>query len=207
MANVQHSSLTDPNLHEPKGISTATADQVYISNGSASGTWTNVNRTPGTGWGKYTNTNYVGTTALAVGNTEVNIPFNNADTVTQLPITLGGSTYSLMDLATEKLLFVSEGDLHAVTFTFKVYSVSGSPTFVNLILYGSSDGTTYNTLLGDKTIPLSKGAGQIIVETSQFPVTAAMVTNGAKLYVVTNTGTVNLIDIGVISARIHKARS
>lgn len=207
MANVQHASLTDPNLHEPKGISTASADHVYISDGSGSGDWTPVNRTPGTGWGKYTNTNYVGTTVLPVSTTEVNIPFNTADTVTQLPINLAGSTYPLMDLSTEKLLFISQGDLHAVTLTFKVYSVSGSPTFVNILLYGSSDGTTYSTLLGDKTVPLSKGAGQIIVETSQFPVTANMVTHGAKMYVVTNTGTVNLIDIGVISARIHKARA
>jgi hypothetical protein len=77
---------------------------------------------------------------------------------------------------------------------------------MNLILYGSSDGTTYNTLLGDKTVPLTKGAGQIIVEAALFPVTSNMVSHGARIYVVTNTGTANLIDIGIISARVHKAR-
>lgn len=35
-----HSSLTDPNLHEPKGVSTATSGQVYVANGSGSGAWT-----------------------------------------------------------------------------------------------------------------------------------------------------------------------
>ena len=39
MANVQHNALTDPNIHEPKGISTATEGKVYVSNGSGSGTW------------------------------------------------------------------------------------------------------------------------------------------------------------------------
>ena len=39
MANVNHSTLTDPYLHEPKGVSTAAADLVYVSNGSGSGTW------------------------------------------------------------------------------------------------------------------------------------------------------------------------
>lgn len=34
-----HSSLTDPDLHEPKGISTATAGEVYIADGAGSGTW------------------------------------------------------------------------------------------------------------------------------------------------------------------------
>lgn len=39
MANVNHSSLTDPYLHEPKGIASANANEVYTSNGSGSGVW------------------------------------------------------------------------------------------------------------------------------------------------------------------------
>jgi hypothetical protein len=39
MATVQHSALTDPNLHEPKGVSTAASGKVYIANGSGSGVW------------------------------------------------------------------------------------------------------------------------------------------------------------------------
>lgn len=44
MANINHSSLTDPFLHEPKGVSTATANQTYVSNGTGSGAWTNLAR-------------------------------------------------------------------------------------------------------------------------------------------------------------------
>lgn len=43
----EHSSLTDPALHEPKGASTAAATAVYISDGAGSGVWTalkNANR-------------------------------------------------------------------------------------------------------------------------------------------------------------------
>lgn len=39
MANVQHSALTDPELHEPKDISTASSGEVYVADGSASGAW------------------------------------------------------------------------------------------------------------------------------------------------------------------------
>lgn len=39
MANVQHSAITDPNIHEPKGVASAAAGKVYVSNGSGSGTW------------------------------------------------------------------------------------------------------------------------------------------------------------------------
>ena len=39
MANVNHATLTDPNLHEPKGIAAAPAGQVYIADGAGSGSW------------------------------------------------------------------------------------------------------------------------------------------------------------------------
>lgn len=39
MANVQHNNLTDPNLHEPKGVSTAVNGQVYVADGGGSGDW------------------------------------------------------------------------------------------------------------------------------------------------------------------------
>lgn len=39
MANVQHNALTDPNIHEPKGITSAVNGEVYMANGSGSGTW------------------------------------------------------------------------------------------------------------------------------------------------------------------------
>lgn len=39
MANVNHSTLTDPYLHEPKGVSTAGAGEVYAADGAGSGGW------------------------------------------------------------------------------------------------------------------------------------------------------------------------
>jgi hypothetical protein len=44
MANINHSSLSDPYLHEPKGISTASVGQIYIADGSGSGNWTENSR-------------------------------------------------------------------------------------------------------------------------------------------------------------------
>lgn len=36
---IQHKLITDPDIHEPKGVSAATANKVYVSNGTGSGTW------------------------------------------------------------------------------------------------------------------------------------------------------------------------
>ena len=35
----EHVDLTDPELHEPKGVSTATSNQTYVANGAGSGVW------------------------------------------------------------------------------------------------------------------------------------------------------------------------
>lgn len=39
MANVEHSAITDPNIHEPKGVAAATSGQVYVADGAGSGNW------------------------------------------------------------------------------------------------------------------------------------------------------------------------
>lgn len=44
MANVNHSALSDPYLHEPKGAATASSGDIYLANGSGSGTWTSAHR-------------------------------------------------------------------------------------------------------------------------------------------------------------------
>jgi hypothetical protein len=36
---IEHKNITDAERHEPKGISTATVDKVYFSNGAGSGSW------------------------------------------------------------------------------------------------------------------------------------------------------------------------
>lgn len=39
MANVQHATLPESELHEPKGVSVASSDSFYVANGAGSGTW------------------------------------------------------------------------------------------------------------------------------------------------------------------------
>jgi len=39
MANIEHKNIPDPNIHEPKGISSATAGEIYVADGAGSGDW------------------------------------------------------------------------------------------------------------------------------------------------------------------------
>jgi hypothetical protein len=36
---IQHNLITDPDIHEPKGVATAASGKVYVSNGVGSGAW------------------------------------------------------------------------------------------------------------------------------------------------------------------------
>lgn len=45
---IEHAAITDPEIHEPKGISTALDGQVYVCNGSGSGTWMSQQALPST---------------------------------------------------------------------------------------------------------------------------------------------------------------
>jgi len=46
---IEHSLISDPNIHEPKGVSTAVAGTVYVADGGGSGSFTNVDELK-TGW-------------------------------------------------------------------------------------------------------------------------------------------------------------
>lgn len=39
MADIEHKNITDPNIHEPKGITGAADGEVYIADGAGSGSW------------------------------------------------------------------------------------------------------------------------------------------------------------------------
>lgn len=42
---IQHASISDPYVHEPKGVSVAASGSVYVSNGAGSGTWKRIDST------------------------------------------------------------------------------------------------------------------------------------------------------------------
>ena len=77
MANVNHNTLTDPYLHEPKGISTALAGQIYVADGAGSGTWVENSRIVG---GYITFSAHSVTTSDTVLNPTFSLSTNNGFT-------------------------------------------------------------------------------------------------------------------------------
>jgi hypothetical protein len=72
MPDVNHSSLTDPYLHEPKGVAAAAAGDVYIADGAGSGSWSQAFQ--------YASINTIETNAQTVSTIGTNpktLPFTN----------------------------------------------------------------------------------------------------------------------------------
>lgn len=40
---IEHDAIPNADIHEPKGVSTATANQIYLADGAGSGAWANLN--------------------------------------------------------------------------------------------------------------------------------------------------------------------
>lgn len=116
-----HSALTGSDLHEPKGVATATAGQVYVADGAASGTWTtgyNLNKgTMTTYWPDVTTadplylvfpfactidtiTTVLGDGALATADEVITVTRNGSDSLGTITITQSGSAEGNIDTLT-----------------------------------------------------------------------------------------------------------
>ena len=124
MANVNHSTLTDPYLHEPKGAASASSGEVYIANGSGSGVWTQNHRhvggfitfSTGSPYAKAT------TTSDSVINPTFNLVDNNGFTGLSSPnarIRYDGA----------------ESISAAITATFSIQQSSGTDRNVEVVFY------------------------------------------------------------------------
>jgi hypothetical protein len=92
-----HSALTDPELHEPKGASTAVVNTVYVADGAASGDWYKIYTQ---GWEDWDNT---GSAQSPAANTFTDLTNNGAGTGSTTAYTLPGVTGGLWDTATNSL--------------------------------------------------------------------------------------------------------
>ena len=131
MANVNHSTLTDPYLHEPKGIASAGAGNIYVSDGAGSGDWTkghaHIN-----GYLPFDAVTPAYTHSVLTGFTVLNPTFsvNNADGFT------GTSSPNA------RLEYTDSNNLTAFcTFTFNFKNSSGTDRDLEMVFYKNGTAT------------------------------------------------------------------
>lgn len=198
MPTVLHSSLTSSELHEPKGADTATSGQVYVSNGSGSGSWT----TWPLGWGYYKDN----ASAQTFNTTHAKLSIDGAGSatnVTQLPLVIRGSG-ALWDTTNDKITPVVAGDSYDIRIDLPVTAKTGSPSSLSLQL-DIGGGATPTTVIVEKELSLNNTPPYTL--NVAFPIfsLSTFKTNGGQLFIGTDTGTVDITAPAVFIKRDHAA--
>jgi len=125
MANVNHSTLTDPYLHEPKGVAAASNGSIYVANGSGSGSWVHAHH-------------YIG----AYLNFDATTPaYQHAVTTTLTPldptfVISENSGFTALSSPNARLQYTDvESIVATINFTMNIKNNSGSNKNVEFVLY------------------------------------------------------------------------
>lgn len=203
MPDLQHASIPDVYRHEPKGISTATAGQVYVSDGAGGGSWIDTNLLDiSTGWADYRDGQYhsgAKRTLSAGVRTKLTIDGVSITDESQLP---PDAAASLWNVTTNKIIPISLGDGYEFRLGGQVQPLAGATPslFIELDVGGAA-----GTIIA-RTVPLIKGTAADSL-TFAFPmyIGADFSTNGGEIYLTASDDT-NVWDMGVFILRTHKGR-
>ena len=197
MANINHSALTDPYLHEPIGASAAAKGKVYVSDGAGSGTWHFVDA----GWGYYkdnaTAQNFTSTPALlsidGLGSTTVE---------TFLPYAIRGSG-SLWNTTTDKITPVQAGDAYSIRLDLPVTAEAASPTELTVEL--DIAGSTYGSAIVIVNHYEVTGKSTPYTISISFPVFvgSTFIANGGQFWLTTDTGNLDVTAPAITLAMLN----
>jgi hypothetical protein len=177
---MQHVDILDPYRHEPKGISTATAGQIYIANGAASGVWT----TPVYGEKKI-ESNATAFTPIAADITQfkklASTGWANGE---YSGVTLNTDDITLTTAGIYEVCFWSSISTSAATGTkFAVkYALNGTTATRKMTTQKNSAGADYLTIAASGIV--SATAGQVLAIYMASSAATTFTVEDAGLYVV-----------------------
>lgn len=204
---IEHSTITDPDLHEPKGVAAATANKIYVSNGSGSGSWAKLNEVDNMdfsvaaknkfGWNDVADSLYTsGAPKAIVSGTRTKIT-NNAS-ASQTDITRLGSIWSTAD---NNFLINDLNAFYIIRLSFKCTAAAAAGTpYLALIEVESANGPT---VINSQT-QYVKGGGAVNGVSVNIPLYIGSFINNQtlSLYVTPDTA-MNFYDFGFVVQRTY----
>ena len=195
LATIQHNLLTTSELHEPKGIDSATAGQVYFADGAGSGQWA----TWPSGWG-----HYVHTGQLNVDITPSLLQINGLGSNTNTTYLPKDATEDLWNTATNRIRPVALGDSYTVRVNLPVTGEVNNPREISLIL-DIQDGNSFvdaipitqSFALTGRTTPYTYSINFTIFALNTF------VANGGQFWLATDSHSVTITDPSILINRTH----
>lgn len=196
MANVNHSTLTDPYLHEPKGASTAVNGQVYVSNGAASGSWKYLP----SGWGYYQHSG----AAQTFNTTDAKLVINGTgalNNTSYLPREIRG-VGNLWDTVNNKITPIRLGDSYDTRIDLPITSRT---TAVELtISLDIGGGATPTTIILPQYTSIAKTAPfTVSIPIPMLALSATTVTNGIQLFIKVDAGSIAVTNPSISIIRTH----
>lgn len=196
MATVTLKNITDPELPEPKGVSTATVDQIYLADGAGSGVWT---KFP-TGWANYQDDGSAQVFNTTAAKLTIDGDGSNTNEV-YLPPAIRG-TGSLWDTTNDLITPVSIGDSYSLRLDLPVTAKSGSPNtlFLSLDIGG---GATPTIEIVDRAVSVPSSVPYTV--SVGFPIfcLSTFKTNGGQFFLESDTGTVTITNPSIFLSRTH----
>lgn len=221
---IQHKDIPDTNLHEPKGVATAAAGDIYVADGLGSGTWatlgavgsgsgvagsiaiadgsggTNLVRTQG--WAQYEDSRTTVGTPTQTLSTGVRTLWVNNGGALALDKKPSDATVPMWDTATNTHVPIADFDIYHLRISFFAENYSGATPYVDLELdIGGSVGTIFG-----RGISLRKGGAAQFISLA-FPVFAGTTynANGGKFYITyQGSGTCDIYKTSILVVRESK---
>ena len=212
MANIDHELISDPYLHEPKGITSASAKQIYVADGASSGEWRklfmsdidfSVNAENIFGWNVVEDTQYTSGSPLAISaNTKTKL-LNNG---------LGASTDqtrlgNLWDTTLSELSIDDEHAVYSVSISAKVTASSpaSSPYAVRFSME-SANGSVSNPFWERTAFVLGGGFVNAISMTNDLIVRTDLNDYANTIYITPSTG-INLYGVKLSIRRMYREQN
>ena len=137
MATIEHSTLTSSELHEPKGVASATAGEVYVADGSGSGDWTPADSHIA-GYIDFDDTTPAYQHSTTTSDTALDPTFSVASS----------KNFSGVETPNARLVYTGTATVYAaIQFTAPVKQASGGDRKIEMVMY--KNGTEIN---GTRTI-------------------------------------------------------
>lgn len=192
----EHSSITDPYIHEPKGVSSASEGMVYVADGNGSGTW---RYWP---YGKAYYQHAFGT-AQVINTTPSLLQVNGSGSLTktsEVPREIAGG--ALWDTAVYKLLPIRLNDIYTLRVDLPVTAESGSPTELTVQFDIGGLTTPTNVIMSKfykvgRTVPYT-----ISFDTTLDVLSNTTLTNGVQIFLRTDVGSITLGNPGILIAKV-----
>lgn len=191
----EHRIITDPHIHEPKGISTANEGMIYVADGAGSGNW----RYWPFGKAFY---QHAFTSAQVINTTPSRLQVNGLGTLTQtsrLPREIAGG--SLWDTANYKLLPIRQNDVYTLRVDLPVTAESGAVTELG-VQFDIGGASSPTNVIMSKFYKVGRSVPYTIsFDTTLDVLSSISLSNGIQIFLKTDTGTVTLGNPGLLIAK------